>query len=181
MNILHSPEIERAVIGQFLLDSELLKKAGLKEDDFRNIAFRRIFKSMACLYQKGQAFDLPLLAERLDPTDFDILNRISSEIFTTANFPSHVSQLRELSAKRKLQLLCADAAKGLYDKELKEVVLKVRQGTSEIMAGQGTESITGAEMAAHGWKWVEERAKRMGTLAGIPCGLKPLDDQPAYP
>ncbi len=176
MVIPQSPEIERAVIGQLLLEPDLLRKAGLRAEDFRNRTLQRIFRAMAGLFQKKQTFDLPLLAGYLGQTDFEILNKISSESFTTINFPSHASQLRELSAKRKLQVLFAEAAEDLSKRESKEIYLKVRQGSSEIMAGQGAESITGAEMAAHGWKWIQERAERKGNLAGIPCGLKPLDE-----
>jgi len=172
----YSPEIEQAVIGQLLLEPGLLKKSGLKEDDFRGNALRRIFRAMVDLFRKNQTFDLPFLGGYLVPADLEILNKISSESFTTINFLSHVSQLRELSTKRNLQALFAKAAEELGKREAKEIYLNVRQGSSEIMGGRGAESSTGAEMAAHGWKWIQERAERKGDLAGIPSGLNPLDE-----
>lgn len=177
MIVPHSPEIERAVIGQLLLEAELLRKSGLREEDFHGGTSKRIFQAMENLFRKGQGFDLPLLAENLRPEDFQNLNELSGEVFTTGNFPLHVAALKDLSSKRRLQAVCAEAASKIHDKEFEEVFLGVRQGLSEIMNGQeGTNSISAAEMASHGWEWVEQRAQRRNRLSGIPCGLKSLDD-----
>jgi len=171
-----SPEIERAVIGQILMEPRLLKKAGLREADFEEMALRRIFRAMEGLFHKGQGLDLPLLSDHLTGEDFQTLNQISSEAFTCENFPLHTSRLKEFSAKRKLQNICAEGAGKIHERSLEESLLKVKAGLSEIMTGQGADSITGAEMAAHGWKAIEERAKRRGKLSGVPCGLRSLDD-----
>ncbi len=176
MIIPHFPEIEKAVLGSFLLEPGLLRKAGLKEADFHGGAFARIFRAMEDLFRKGQGVDLPLLAEHLKTEDFEILNEVSSEAFTADNFLLHVSRLKELSSKRSLQYLCLEIIRGIHERELGESLLKARQGLSGILAGQGADSITGAEMAAHGWEWIEKRAQKRGSLSGIPCSLKPLDN-----
>ena len=176
MIIPHSPEIERAVIGQILLEPDLLRKGGVREADLHGAPLRRIYKAMESLFRKGQGIDLPLLADQLSKEDLQTANSISSEIFSTDNFPLHVARLKELSAKRKLQTLCAEAAGKIPERSLDEILLKVKTGLSEIITGQGAESITSAEMAAQGWKWIEERARSRGSLSGIPCGLKALDD-----
>lgn len=176
MIIPHAPEIERAVIAQILLEPGLLKKAGLNEGDFHGEALRRIFRAMDELFRKGKGVDLPLLAEHLNPEGFEILNEVSSEIFITGNLLLHASRLKELSAKRSLQCLCSEIIRGIQERELEESLLKARQGLSEIMTGQAADSVPAAEMAAQGWKWIEERAKKRGALSGIPCGLKSLDD-----
>ena len=176
MIIPHSPEIEGAVIAQCLLAPGLLKKGGLRETDFHGDTFRRTFRTMEDLFQKGVGVDLPLLAEHLKPEDLQILNEVSSEAFTTENFPAHVSRLRELSAKRALQRLFLEIIRGINEREIGESLLRAKQGLSSILEGQGADSVTGAEMATHGWNAVEERAKRRGILSGIPCGVKELDD-----
>lgn len=176
MKIPSSPEVERAVIGQILLEPDLIRKGGLREPDFQEGSLRRIYKAMEELFSKGQGLDLPLLSNHLTGDDLQTLNQISTETFTTDNFPLHVSRLRELSAKRRLQSLCAEAAGKVSEHTLEEVLLRVKGGLSEILQDQGGDSITAAEMAAAGWKRIEERAKRRGTLSGVPCGLKPLDD-----
>ncbi len=176
MIVPHSPEIERAVVGQLLLEPGLLKKAGLKETDFHGEIFRRTYRAMQTLSNKGQGIDLPLLAEHMKPEDIQALSEVSSETFTVENFPSHLSRLKELSSKRSLEYLCLEIIRGIHEKDLGQSLLRVRQGLSSILDGQQVGSITGAEMAAHAWGSIEERAKKRGTLSGIPSGLKHLDD-----
>lgn len=90
MIIPHSPEIERAVIGQILLEPDLLRKGGVREADLHGAPLRRIYKAMESLFRKGQGIDLPLLADQLSKEDLQTANSISSEIFSTDNFPLHV-------------------------------------------------------------------------------------------
>jgi replicative DNA helicase len=174
--LLHSPEIEKAVLGQILLEPGLLRKGALEEADFHNGAFRRVYRAMKDTLREQQAIDLPLLADSLNAEDLETLSRVSSETFTTENFPLHIARLKELSAKRKLQTMCAEVAEKIPEGSLDEILLKIKRGLSEILRGQGGDSITAAEMAAAGWRAIEERAKRRGTLSGVPCGFKPLDD-----
>jgi replicative DNA helicase len=176
MNFPQSPEIEAAVIGQLLQKPDLLKKSGLKEADFEGAAFRRIYRAMEELFRKGQGFDITLLTEKLSKEDLVILDGAGSEVFSFENFPLHASRLKELSSKRSLQYLALEIIRGIDDRTLGESLIKARRGLSEILEGQGGDSITAAEMAAAGWKRTEERAKRRGELSGVPCGLKPLDD-----
>lgn len=176
MIVPHSPEIERAVIGEMLLEPDLLRKAGLKQEDFYGGAFRCIFRAMEELFHKTKFFDLPLLAENLGQEDLDLLHTVASEAFTVGNFSLHTAHLRELSAKRKLQRLCVEVADKIDERGIEEGLLKIRVGLSEILTGQGGKSVTGVEMAAEGWKRIEDRARRRGKLSGIPCGLRPLDD-----
>lgn len=170
-----SPEIERAVIGQILLEPGLLRKNGPEETDFHNGALRRVYRTMKETFQERQGIDLPLLADSLTGDDLQTLNDISSEFFTTENFCLHVARLKELSAKRKLQTLCVEAAGKIPERPLDESLLKIRGGLSEIVKGQGAESISGDRLAAEGWRRIEERAKRQGVLSGIPCGVESLD------
>jgi replicative DNA helicase len=171
-----SPEIERAVIGELLQKPDLLKKAGLREADFEGAAFRRIYRAMEELFGKGQGFDITLLTEKLNKEDLVILDGAGSEALSIENFPLHTSRLKELSSKRSLQYLSLEVIRGIEDRTLGESLLRARRGLSEILQGQGGDSITAAEMAADGWRRIEERAKRRGTFSGVPCGLKPLDD-----
>ena len=171
-----SPEIEVAVIGQLIQNPNLLKKAGLKESDFEKSPHRRIYRAMEELFHKSKGFDIPLLAEKLSKEDLVILDGAGSETFSRENFPIHVSKLKEASSKRSLQYLALEIIRGLGDRTLEESILKAKRGLSEILQGQGADSITAAEMAAAGWKRIEDRASRKGTLSGIPCGLRCLDD-----
>jgi len=130
MIIPHSLEIERAVIGQFLLEPGLIRKGGLKGEDFYDQGLRRVYEAMDGLFRKKERFDLPLLADHLTEEDFQTANQISSEAFTTENFSLHVSSLRDLSAKRKFQALCVEAAAKVSTQGFEEVSLTVKNGSN---------------------------------------------------
>lgn len=134
----HSPEIEIAVIGQLILEPELIKTAELNERDFHGGSCRRIFKVMQDLSHNGEGFDLPSLAGSLSREDFEVLNDASGEAFTIANFSSHVSRLKKDSAKRRIQAICLEVAEKIPETEIEAISSKLKQAISEMPTSEGS-------------------------------------------
>ncbi len=171
----HSLELERALIGQILLEPSLLKKSALREGDFYTTGLRRVFVEIENIARRGETPDLLTLSEKLSPQELQAANECMTEAVSAVNFPFQARRLSDLTARRRLQKICFESAEKLNDAEISDVLMRIRDEMGRIISGQGSQTVDGKEIALQAWTHTENRAKHGTRLSGIPTGVQGID------
>lgn len=100
----NNPELEQYILGCLILDrQDSIYK--LREDDFYNNTNVLIFKVIKFLSDKGKQIDLisvsDILGKKLDDA-LTIVSGVLDKVATTANFDSHLDDLKVYSMKRAI-------------------------------------------------------------------------------
>lgn len=104
-------EMEQAVLGASLLDSEALPKIVeiLKDESaFYQVKHRAIFGAMLALFSEGAAIDLLTVSARIkkagydDPKDIEYLADLMDMTPTSANVGAHAAIVRDAYTLRKM-------------------------------------------------------------------------------
>ncbi len=186
-----SVEIEMAVIGAMMLESEASNKAIeiLHEDHFYNTAHRHIFKSMKNLYRDDQAIDLMTATEQLkkDKKLEEIggsfyLTECINQVTTAANIEYHARIILEKAILRELITIAADISQKGYEatSDALTILDEAEQKIFQINQHKQKEGFQLISPILHETvEIIEKYQKRQGDVIGIPSGFSKLDEMTA--
>lgn len=107
----NSPEAEQSVIGSMLMDQEavVLVSEKLKEEDFYNSRYQKLFATIMELYRAGSPVDLITLTDRLKANNVpeevgnvEFISNIIASVPTSANVKYYADIVEQKSFLRKL-------------------------------------------------------------------------------
>ncbi len=183
-----SPESERVILGAILLDNALISQAieQLKPEDFYSPNYRRIFKAMIALFEKGDRIDPILIGEELKKEGaIDSIGGVATITNLTFGLPhfsdvaDYAKVVKDKSITRNLIKVCnLITSEALSEEDDAEVILdhaeqlifaladeKTRQGFAHI------KPVAETVLAK-----VQEFAKRdTHALTGLATGFRDLD------
>ena len=180
-----SHEIEEAVLGAILIDSNCLNLAigKLFEDMFYKNDFKAIFKAIEALYDRGQGVDIIMVVEELKrQNNLDVAGgaygvmKVTSSVVSSANIENHILVLSELYLKRELIRITHEAFSKSFEDESDVFDLfaatddKLQKAQERIIKGMSK------DILYYGMKVLEQHAtvKQTGIL-GIKTGIDELD------
>jgi replicative DNA helicase len=120
----YAAEAEVSVLGGMLIDGDAVAKAmeSLDETMFYREAHRRIFRSMARLFQRGEVVDPTTVAEDLKQTDdleqaggLPYLAELLDAVPTAANIDFHARIVRERALMRRLLEASTSIIQDVYE------------------------------------------------------------------
>lgn len=182
----HAPEVEEAVIGAMLVESETVFTAleNLNERSFYDPKMRLIFHAIADLFHSRSAVDMMTVSERLrengkleevgGPTR---LASLTSNVGTAANFEYYVRILQQKTIQRDLIVAGYNILKKAFD-ETYEVDALIRESQTDVYnAVQGNMRSAYVEL----WEALNraldriQRSQQSTGLTGVPSGFPSLD------
>ena len=185
-------DMERAVLGALLLDSEALPKAmeALSgSEDFYKPAHRKIYECVLRLFEKGEPVDLLTLSEALRTRGWldevggvDYLAELLDSTPTSANVRVHARVVREKAVLRRLITVAGDAVTLAYEQEdqvdtvvdeIERMILDVSQKRAK-GAFQDVSLVIKSAM-----KTVENLYENKRLVTGVTTGYKDLDEKTA--
>ena len=182
----HAPEVEEAVIGAMLIESETVFSAleNLNERSFYDPKLRLIFHAIAELFQSRSAVDMMTVSERLrengkleevgGPTR---LASLTSNVGTAANFDYYVKILQQKTIQRDLIVAGYDILKKAFD-ETYEVDALIRESQTDVFnAVQGNMRSAYVELGEALNRAIDriQRSQQSTGLTGVPSGFPSLD------
>jgi replicative DNA helicase len=120
----YAAEAEVSVLGGMLIDGDAVAKAieAVDESMFYREAHRRIFRSMARLFQRGQVVDPTTVAEDLKQTDdleqaggLPYLAELLDAVPTAANIDYHARIVRDRALMRRLIEASSSIIRDIYE------------------------------------------------------------------
>ncbi len=177
LEMLHSPDLERAIIGAIALEPALISKLRLKEADFYSPRHTKIFRAMLELHREGVPADSVTLLPKIGDEDAIYVSTCAAETVTASNFPHYELALLELTQKRRIQKVCLDGLENFGSGPPDEVISFLRNESLRLLSdppGQ-TKIVDSGRMAQLTWNFIETRYRSKGAIAGIPSGLRDLD------
>ena len=182
----HAPEVEEAVIGAMLVESESVFSGleNLTERSFYDPKLRLVFHAIADLFKSRSAVDIMTVSERLrengeleevgGPTK---LASLTSNIGTAANFEYYVRILQQKTIQRDLIVAGYDILKKAFD-ETYEVDALIRESQTDVYnAVQGNMRSAYVELGEALNRAIDriQRSQHSSGLTGVPSGFPSLD------
>lgn len=180
---LHSPSIERALLGSLLIDSDVMKSLDITADDFHIERHRWIFEAIDTLLRRHEAVDSMTVCAELDKRKR--LAEVGGPAFviglytstpTSYNAPSYAGILREKTRRRRLLQLANQIAKAATDENLNidaTIPSFVNSLVCASSVAQGARPIS--EAMSELYDEVEARMKNLRDIWGIPTGFPTFD------
>lgn len=183
----HSEDVERAVLGNLLLDREsMMDVAGwLRKDHFYNLNLGLIYEAMWNLYEARKQIDMVTVGEELKKMKvlknvggLTTLAELTENAPVTANIAEYAKMIYEYSIKRNLILVAGRLADSGFDeaKSLKELL---DQAESEVFALSDMENresfVSIKDVLSDSFDKLDELQKRADGLRGVPTGFGDLD------
>lgn len=146
----HSLEAEESVLSCALIDcSDTMAKcldAGIKADSFYDDKNRTIFETLTVLYAAGHSVDMVMLTEELRKADrlngigLPHLMKVSGRVSTTAQIPYFIERVFDLSQRRKILRVMADAVEKCHtlDGKIGDQLSKSANDMLTLVAGADT-------------------------------------------
>lgn len=181
-----APEVEEAVIGSMLLDSECVYQAmeALKEKSFYNPKLRLIFAAMSRLFHARSAIDMMTVAEQLrrDGTLKEVggaakLASLTAKVGSGANVEYYIKILQQKTIQRDLIEAGYSILRKAFDETYPVDQLISESQTDVYNAVQGNirsgyvELSNALNRAMARLEWVQ----KTDGLTGIPSGFPTLD------
>ena len=142
-NFLHDEEIERAVLGAFLLEPKtcVLHLDELNEEVFHSLAHQKIFEAIRQLHNEGNAVDLLTVTRKLRENKMleevggaIALSQLTNRVASTVNVPVWCAMLKQLAMKRSFVRIGASVAEhsSLEEHDAVEVYTKFMDEMNEV-------------------------------------------------
>ena len=182
----HAPEVEEAVIGAMLVESECVYMAAeaLKEKSFFDPKLRLVFRAISRLFQSRTAVDITTVAERLreDGVLEEVggaarLASLTANVGSAANVEYYIRILQQKTIQRDL----IEAGYGILRKafdETYDVDKLISESQTEVYdAVQGNMRSAYVELGDALNKALEriQRSQQSTGLTGVPSGFPSLD------
>lgn len=178
----HSLEAERAVLGAMMLDNACILEVSmiLSQDCFYWKKHGKIYTAMLDLFHQDSPVDVITLSEHLKHQGelenlggSVYLTEIGESAFTSANVLHHAAIVREKHLSRKAILEFRAAEHKLFSGEkLSEILDRIGRLTVSSLPAQNDHSFS--EILHRMNDEIDERCH--GTVTGIHCGIKKIDE-----
>jgi len=169
-------DYQRALIGQILVEPEILHRAGLTSHHFTDAFLRAVFGTMGRVVESGEPLDILSLRAANQDLDAGRLAELTDNVPTTANWQYYARKVREEARRHWLWRLTSEAKERLEGE----------QGTDEVLSfvedGLVSIALSGEQQVGHikdglveFVNELEERWRRRGQLPGLTTGFEQLD------
>jgi replicative DNA helicase len=185
----YAPEAEISVLGGMLIDGDAVAKALEVVDDtmFYREANRRIFRSMARLFQRGQVIDPVTLAEELAKMDelegiggMSYIAELLDAVPTAANIEYHARIVRERALLRRLIEASSQVIRDSYEpgeRTVEQVLDQAEQRIFQVAQSHEREGFVWIKKILYPtFEKIEQLQAAKGGITGIPTGLHDLDE-----
>jgi replicative DNA helicase len=177
-------EAEQSVLGAVLIDNNALVAALelITGDDFYKESHRRIFSSMAELFDRNEPIDLITLTDQLKrKNELDMvggsgyLASLASMVPTSANVRYHSKIVREKAMLRGLLRSVTDIASNVYEGDLDpEELIDFAEKTVFDLSDRRIKAsfVTLKEVIKDSFQMIEHLYDRKEAITGVPSGFK---------
>jgi replicative DNA helicase len=185
----YAPEAEISVLGGMLIDGDAVARALEIVDDsmFYREANRRIFRSMARLFQRGQVIDPITISEELKKTDeldfvggLAYLAELLDAVPTAANIEYHARIVRERALLRKLIEASSQIIRDSYEpgeRTVEEVLDAAEHNIFQVAQSHDREGFVWIKKILYPtFEKIEQIQAAQGGITGIPTGFSDLDE-----
>ena len=185
----YAPEAEISVLGGMLIDGDAVARALEVVDDsmFYREANRRIFRSMARLFQRGQVIDPITISEELKKTDelefvggLAYLAELLDAVPTAANIEYHARIVRERALLRKLIEAASQTIRDAYEpgeRTVEEVLDQAEHHIFQVAQSHDREGFVWIKKILYPtFEKIEQIQAAAGGITGIPTGFSDLDE-----
>jgi replicative DNA helicase len=185
----YAPEAEISVLGGMLIDGDAVARALEVVDDsmFYREANRRIFRSMARLFQRGQVIDPITISEELKKTDelefvggLAYLAELLDAVPTAANIEYHARIVRERALLRKLIDASSQIIRDSYEpgeRTVEEVLDMAEHHIFQVAQSHDREGFVWIKKILYPtFEKIEQIQAAQGGITGIPTGFSDLDE-----
>ncbi len=185
-------EAEQAILGAMLLDKEVIHKAieVIYEDAFYKETHSKIYSAIVELYDRNEAVDMITLAEELSKRNQleyvggrSYLADLASCVATSANIEHHCKIVLEKAIVRKLIESSTEIVQKCYDPTqeastlLDEAEMKIFSIAEKKFITEGFVAMK--DLLPRTIAKIDEYAKRVGSVTGVPSGFEKLDEMTA--
>ena len=184
----YSIEAEVSVLGGMLIDNDAVARAIEVVDDsmFYREANRRLFRSMARLFERGDVVDVITLNEELKKTNelestggASYLAELLDAVPTAANIEYHARIVREKALLRRLIDAASDIIRDVYDqgeRDVEEVLDHAEQRVFRVAETHQREGFVWIkEILWPTFEHIEKLQESAGGITGVATGFKDLD------
>jgi replicative DNA helicase len=185
----YAPEAEISVLGGMLIDGDAVAKAMEIIDDsmFYREGNRRIFRSMARLFQRGQVIDAVTLIEELKKTDeldgvggMGYVGELLDVVPTAANIEYHARIVRERALLRRLIEASSGIIRDSYEpgeRTVEEVLDEAEQRIFQVAQSHDRTGFVWIKKILYPtFEKIEQLQAAKGGITGVPTGFYGLDD-----
>jgi replicative DNA helicase len=181
-------EAEQSVLGAVLIDNNALIAALelIGQDDFYKESHRRIFSSMAELFDRNEPIDLITLTDQLKRKNeletvggSGYLASLASMVPTSANVRYHSKIIREKAMLRGLLRSVTDIASNVYEGDLDpEELIDFAEKTVFDLSDRRIKAsfVTLKEVIKDSFQMIEHLYDRKEAITGVPSGFTKLDE-----
>ena len=185
----YAPEAEISVLGGMLIDGDAVAKAIEVVDDtmFYREGNRRIFRSMARLFQRGQVIDPVTLREELQKTDeldsvggYAYLSELLDAVPTAANIEYHARIVRERALLRRLIEASSHIIRDSYEpgeRTVEQVLDEAEQLVFQVAQSHDRGGFVWIKKILYPtFEKIEQLQAAKGGITGVPTGFYDLDE-----
>jgi replicative DNA helicase len=185
----YAPEAEISVLGGMLIDGDAVAKAMELVDDtmFYREANRRIFRSMARLFQRGQVIDPVTIREELQKTDeldsvggYAYLSELLDAVPTAANIEYHARIVRERALLRRLIDASSQIIRDSYEtgeRTVEQILDEAEQRVFQVAQSHDREGFVWIKKILYPtFEKIEQLQAAKGGITGVPTGFYDLDE-----
>jgi replicative DNA helicase len=185
----YAPEAEISVLGGMLIDGDAVAKAIEVVDDtmFYREGNRRIFRSMARLFQRGQVIDPVTLREELQKTDeldsvggYAYLSELLDAVPTAANIEYHARIVRERALLRRLIDASSHIIRDSYEpgeRTVEQVLDEAEQRVFQVAQSHDRQGFVWIKKILYPtFEKIEQLQAAKGGITGVPTGFYDLDE-----
>lgn len=175
--------IEERVLSIFLRHPEEILKHELKSGEFENKLFAQIFAAMIKLAAAGQTIDPFVIDEQIDSsfaltTIIEIQEKVPAAV---GNIAHYIGQIKNAAKSKKLAAALKSAISSLTsgnNAEPDAVIGELITTLSSFSKADNTKVFGSMSMMQHTVDHLDRmfELKRAGKLAGVPSGIKKLDN-----
>lgn len=186
MEIIHgamiwNQEAETSVLAAILLDNEMMDQCtNLQADDFYNVEYSKVYKTMQMLYESSKPIDLITLKENSD-VPINLLFALSDTFSSKATFEHHVKIITNNSTKRSVIKLAKELIGEANDsqKDTDDLIGKAEDSLANIrekrIDTKGYDVIKNTVMQTY--NKIDSRMKNPGQLIGVSTGYPEIDNK----
>jgi replicative DNA helicase len=185
----YAAEAEISVLGGMLIDGDAVARAleVVDESMFYREANRRIFRSMARLFQRGQVIDPITISEELKKTDeldavggLAYLAELLDAVPTAANIEYHAKIVRERALLRKLIEASSSIIRDSYEpgeRTVEEILDQAEHHIFQVAQAHDREGFVWIKKILYPtFEKIEQIQAAKGGITGIPTGFGDLDE-----
>ena len=185
----NAPELEMAVLGALLIESNTIHKVDLQVDDFYNPNNKTIFQAIESLARSRKPVDVLTVAQELNSTKkltqaggAAYIAELSDMVASAAHIEYHAAILRQKAIARKLINQSREVLQMSYDEsqDVQDTIEYLERSFTEIRSGGAASEYLDMKSAIK--RTIEylttiQSKKRQGEAVTILTGLTALDDR----